>query len=116
MIVKLTIINPFTSLPGGLGSFGESFRGFSEEGRTRGFPSPPFGGFGFVVATTNYSREFEFCQLGYLNRIFQATGNVAFGSEPEVYRIFLGRLLWNANQSLRCDFHRKLALNVSSCN
>jgi hypothetical protein len=25
------------------------FHGFSEEARTRGFPSPSFGGFGFVV-------------------------------------------------------------------
>ncbi len=25
------------------------FHGFSQEARTRGFPSPPFGGFGFVV-------------------------------------------------------------------
>ncbi len=33
--------------PAVLESFGESFRGFSEEARTRGFPSPPFGGFGF---------------------------------------------------------------------
>ncbi len=32
-----------------LGSFGESFLGFSEEVKTRGFPSPSFGGFGFVV-------------------------------------------------------------------
>ncbi len=29
--------------------FREVFLGFSEEARTRGFPSPPFGGFGFVV-------------------------------------------------------------------
>ncbi len=39
---------------GGLGSFGESFHGFSEEARTRGFPSPAFGGFGFVEI--NYSK------------------------------------------------------------
>ena len=35
-----------------LGSFGGVILGFSEEARTRGFPSPPFGGFGFVVVTT----------------------------------------------------------------
>jgi hypothetical protein len=35
--------------PAIFGSFGESFLGFSEEARTRGFPSLPFGGFGFVV-------------------------------------------------------------------
>ena len=27
----------------------EVFRGFSKEARTRGFPSPSFGGFGFIV-------------------------------------------------------------------
>ncbi len=27
----------------------EVFHGFSKEARTRGFPSPSFGGFGFVV-------------------------------------------------------------------
>ena len=32
-----------------LGSFGESFLGFSEEARTRGFPPLPFDRFGFVV-------------------------------------------------------------------
>ena len=33
------------------------FLGFSEEARTRGFPSPPFGGFGFfnVVIELQYS-------------------------------------------------------------
>ncbi len=35
--------------PGDLGVLREVFRGFSEEARTRGFPSPPFGGFGFVA-------------------------------------------------------------------
>ncbi len=33
--------------PGDLGVLREVFHGFSEEARTRGFPSPPFGGFGF---------------------------------------------------------------------
>ncbi len=33
---------------GGLGVLREVFHGFSEEARTRGFPSPPFGGFGFI--------------------------------------------------------------------
>ncbi len=45
-------------------SFGESFDGFSEEARTRGFPSPSFGGFGFIVSTTNYSRNGQGVQLG----------------------------------------------------
>ncbi len=33
--------------PGGLGVLREVFHGFSEEARTRGFPSPSLGGFGF---------------------------------------------------------------------
>ncbi len=42
---------------GGLGSFEGSFRGFSEEARTRGFPSPSLGGFGFfsVISDLKYS-------------------------------------------------------------
>ncbi len=41
----------------GLGVLREVFLGFSEEARTRGFPSPPFGGFGFfnVVIELQYS-------------------------------------------------------------
>jgi len=38
--------------PAVLESFGESFLGFSKEARTRGFPSAPFGGFGFFVVIT----------------------------------------------------------------
>jgi hypothetical protein len=34
--------------PGDLWVLREVFHGFSEEARTRGFPSPPFGGFGFI--------------------------------------------------------------------
>ncbi len=34
---------------GDLGVLRGVVRGFSEEARTRGFPSPPFGGFGFVT-------------------------------------------------------------------
>jgi len=33
--------------PGDLGVLRGVIHGFSEEARTRGFPSPPFGGFGF---------------------------------------------------------------------
>ncbi len=40
---------------GGLGVLREAFRGFSEEARTRGFPSPSFGGFGFIVVIAKYS-------------------------------------------------------------
>ncbi len=35
--------------PGDLGILQGAFRAFSEEARTRGFPSPSLGGFGFVV-------------------------------------------------------------------
>ncbi len=38
--------------------------GFSEEARTRGFPSPSFGGSGFIVVTTNYSRKLPDCLIG----------------------------------------------------
>jgi hypothetical protein len=34
---------------GDLGILRGVIHGFSEEARTRGFPSPPFGGFGFAV-------------------------------------------------------------------
>ncbi len=34
---------------GGLGVLRGVIDGFSEEARTRGFPSPPFGRFGFIV-------------------------------------------------------------------
>ncbi len=41
--------------PGGLRVLRGVILGFSEEARTRGFPFPSFGGFGFIVAITNYS-------------------------------------------------------------
>ena len=41
--------------PGDLRSFGKSFRDFSEEARTRGIPSPSFGGFGFVRLVKAYA-------------------------------------------------------------
>ncbi len=41
--------------PAILGSFGESFRGFSEETRTRGFPPPFSGGFGFIGVASDLS-------------------------------------------------------------
>ena len=52
----MTLLNDFMLCylsyrqPGGLGVLREVFLGFSEEARTRGFPSPPFGGFGFIGA------------------------------------------------------------------
>ncbi len=41
--------------PGGLGVLREVFRGFSEEARTRGFPSPSLGGFGFIDVVSGLS-------------------------------------------------------------
>ncbi len=41
--------------PGDLGVLREVFHGFSEEARTRGFPSPPFGGFGFIGVASDRS-------------------------------------------------------------
>ncbi len=58
----------------------EVFRGFSEEARTRGFPSPSLGGFGFIVAIAKYSRNFSDCLIGNLIGIYKGGGNVAFGS------------------------------------
>ncbi len=43
---------------GGLGVLREVFHGFSEEARTRGFPSPSLGGFGFVGVISNFSITF----------------------------------------------------------
>ena len=40
---------------GDLGVLRGVFHGFSKEARTRGFPSPSFGGFGFVGVTRNLS-------------------------------------------------------------
>ncbi len=44
-----TLCDPPFGSPAILGSFAGSFRGFAEEARTRGFPSPSLDGFGFVV-------------------------------------------------------------------
>ncbi len=65
--------------PSDLRSFGESFRGFSEEARTRGFPSPSLGGFGIVVCCASFIRLAAGKNL-IVNIIglFQATGNVRF--------------------------------------
>ena len=41
--------------PGDLGVLREVFHGFSEEARTRCFPSPSLDGFGFVVVGSDLS-------------------------------------------------------------
>ncbi|VUX54872.1 protein of unknown function [uncultured Woeseiaceae bacterium] len=46
---------------GDLGVLRGVILGFSEEARTRGFPSPSFGGFGFIVVTTKRSRRSVEC-------------------------------------------------------
>ena len=67
---------------GGLRVLREVFHGFSEEARTRGFPSPSFGGFGFIVSTTNYSRKLLDCLIGNIIGTYSGVGNVCFGSKP----------------------------------
>ncbi len=56
-------------------------RGFSEEARTGGFPSASFGGFGFLVVTTNYSRKLPDCLIGNIIGTYSGVGNVCFGSK-----------------------------------
>ncbi len=52
----------------------------AEEARTRGFPSPPLGGFGFIVVTTNYSRKLLDCLIGKILGTYSSVGNIRFGS------------------------------------
>ncbi len=47
---------------GDLGVLRGVILGFSEEARTRGFPSPSLDGFGFIVSTTNYNRNGQVVQ------------------------------------------------------
>ncbi len=68
---------------GDLGVLREVFHGFSEEARTRGFPSPPFGGFGFVTDVNQtdvrqlYSKNDQFA---YICRKTTTARNVRIGS------------------------------------
>ena len=56
-------------------------RGLSEESRSRGFPSPSFGGFGFVVCCAFFIRLVAGNNLIVnILGLFRATGNVGFGS------------------------------------
>ncbi len=73
MIIVTTLGSPAI-----LGSFGESFRGFSEEARTRGFPSPSLGGFGFVVADPKDSSRFSNCLISDKIGTYSSDGNVRF--------------------------------------
>ena len=49
------------------------------------FPSPSFGGFGYIAAVTKYSRKLSDCLRVNLIWLFQATGNVRFGSLADVF-------------------------------
>ncbi len=49
---------------GGLGVLRGANRGFSEEARTRGFPSPSLDGFGFIVAATKYIARSKILPVG----------------------------------------------------
>ena len=68
--------------PGDLGVLREVILGFSEEARTRGFPPPPFDGFGFfVVYCVSVIRLLAGQVLIVdITALIQATGNVGFGS------------------------------------
>ena len=58
--------------------------GFSEEARTRGFPSLPFGGFGFVVIECRYViRLFDTVVL-----MVNSIRNVRFGSLADLFTNF----------------------------
>ena len=59
---------------GGLGVLRGVIHGFSEEARTRGFPSPPFGGFGFVVIR----------YLTFIRRFDKKCPDGQFGPEGEL--------------------------------
>ncbi len=56
----------------------------AEEARTRGFPSPPLGGFGFIVVTTNYSRKLLDCLTGNILGTYSSVCNDRFGSLADV--------------------------------
>ena len=61
-------------------------RGFPEEARTRGFPSPSFGEFGYIVAVTKYNRKFPVGPV--VNRIgtYTGSGNVCFWPQADILR------------------------------
>ena len=48
----------------------------SEEARTRGFPSSPFGGSGYIVAATKYSRKLPDGLLANRIGIYTGSSNV----------------------------------------
>ena len=66
--------------PGDLGVLRGVFRGFSEEARTRGFPSPSLGGFGNIIAVTKYNRRLSDCLIGNIIGTYSGVGKVPLGS------------------------------------
>ena len=52
----------------------------AEEARIRGFPSPSFGGFGFIVSITNYSRKLLDCLIGNIIGTYSGVGDGRLGS------------------------------------
>ena len=66
--------------PGDLGVLREVFHGFSEEARTRGFPSPSFGGFGFSLLPPKRITYGQVVQsVNLIWDFFPAAKNVPFG-------------------------------------
>ncbi len=62
--------------PGDLGVLRGVVEGVAEEARTRGFPSSPFGGFGYIVAATKYSRNLPNCSIVNGIGIYTGSSNV----------------------------------------
>ena len=54
-------------------------RGFSKEAKTRVFPSPSFGGFGYIVAVTKYISRLPECLFGNVIGTYSSVGNVGIG-------------------------------------
>ena len=74
----------FQHWPDGLRAHRGIVRGFAEETRTRGFPSPTFGGFDFVVACYAALIRLSGGNALMLKLIafFKATGHARFVLEP----------------------------------
>ncbi len=77
----------------------EVFRGFSEEARTRGIPSPSFGGFGFICCGFFIRLAAGKNLIVNTFELFQATENVCswpFSAVPPEYSsaLILLALFW----------------------
>ncbi len=76
--------------------------GVAEEARTRGFPSPSLGGFGFIVSTTNYSTKLLDCLIGNIIWAYSSDGKVRFGSQAEVYDSIISTAAMEREPVARC--------------